>query len=159
MHLFDTDEYKMLEKIKNRLKFINTENNRSKYNEYLIKCSAIAKKDNNFGWDNHTKNYFWNTLKNSDLGPNMISYDEEVSPIKGYKIFIAEDESLLVLSSKTNIINFSKQEVESIKNVSTEQFIKLFKLKVSFEGEIQNVKIERSRTVKKNSDLFKFPSK
>lgn len=139
MTFFETKEYITLIKIRDRLRILNTENNREIYAQYLKKCRLLANDSyKNIGWREDTETYAWESF--DDIGPPMIhlgDYQSGASFMPGWNIYMAEDYSAMILKNdKGDCVFYNQNELKHIESLPTNEIQKIHKIKMMFEGEI-----------------------
>ena len=138
---FNTNEYKFMKQLQERMSVLNTNKNTIIFKKYLAKCKEMVQSDyNNVGWREETQSYLWDKSKEVDeyiIYNNLGDDKEGLSFYRDTTLFMSDCKTYWALKDKNNIVvKYSPEETEEIRFLTTKKLIKVHETKVMFEGDV-----------------------
>jgi hypothetical protein len=106
---FQTPQFKVFEKIRDRVMVVHTQKNREKYGTALNECKNLCLvKYNNVGYDDKKKCYRWEL--NPDKFPPLMTkmHSEKLKR----NIYIANDGNMVLIENGSNFIKLMSKEID-----------------------------------------------
>ena len=160
-NFFQTNEFRTLIKIRERLCVLNTTKNRDAYKETLLSCKKLcADSFGSIGFNKVTKVYDWEKFDISLIGPDMDDmgdFETGMSYAPGWKLYLAVNGERMTLTRGSEAISYEKEELDYIKDKSINQMQKIHVVKIQFEGTVGKFGTEkRNVDSKEDKRLSKY---
>jgi hypothetical protein len=153
-----TKEFRFLKDLQERLNNIKSENNVKIYNDHLKLCIRLCKeKYNNIGYDEESDSYSWDKKNHGPVMINFGNFDKGLSFISGWILFMSESLEYWALKNEESklVVNYSPDETKLLKNKNIKELQEIHKIKINFEGCVEDGQEKRNVVSKKNKGLVK----